>query len=491
MSTNGPPPPEEPKPTNPPLSKFSYFTRLSAETRANIWTIAILRDLGAAQEAPPYEIAPKGTRIKRDEGGGGWGRARNPQAPSPPPALEQPEQPEQLEPKEAPPRLHIIPFHTLPTEEPFTSVHNYLAAKYGEDWEGPVHAGLSFVEAEAVTAQRQARVAEGKEAVWKHARTRMLLFPPGQAPGTGAQFSGGWLRSALVGCCREAEAVAHSLGRVANYGDGGSGGGGAGDDDDGGVVGQEILVGLGRGDVCCFVNVHADGSPIGWREMLQFWGSRDNSSWNRWPNVYLGCGQSSSYDHLGLLPGGEEWAGAVREGWGCDDKMLVGVSGLKGLLPALSQCEVLAGVWHPAMCTRFRPNLSGRITGSLADSELCANFKWDLESLPLRYPRLKTIYIIDPMIKPKPKDSLIGTPKPTPTFRGRGVTHYPAFSSYFMSETHPGYPYRHGKWRHAVKEILRAVTRGLGEDRPQIKLSVLACVPDDDSEQDPWGINQE
>lgn len=341
-----------------------------------------------------------------------------------------------------------------------------------------------------MTAQRWARLVEGEKAVRKHARTRTLLFPPGRAPGTGAQFSGGWLRSALVGYCREAEAVADLLGQAATYhGDGG----GAGDDEDRATVSQESLVGLGRGDVCCFVNVRADGSPIGWRDMLQLWHHSDELL-NSWHNVPPSlCGHDISHDHLGLFPGGWEWNEAMREGWGCGDEMLAGVSGLdpKGLLSALAQCEVLAGVWHPAMCKRFRPGWRVGITGTATDSALCSKFKRGLESIPIRYPRLKVIYIIDPMMKPKPKDSLMSKPKPRAKFVGRGVTFYPAFSGHFMTEAESGYPYRHGQWRYVSKEIIKAATNRLGLRRPPIQIFVLGCVPDDDSEQDPWGINQE
>lgn len=125
-------------------------------------------------------------------------------------------------------------------------------------------------------------------------------------------------------------------------------------------------------------------------------------------------GEGTFRDHLGLLPGGQEWIGAVREEWEFDNKILAGVSGLRNLLPALAQCEVLVGVWHPAMCRRHR---FYRFTQfALVDDPpylpLCTKFKLELESLPLRYPRLKTIYIIDPNLKPRPKESAIGKPRP-------------------------------------------------------------------------------
>lgn len=85
-------------------------------------------------------------------------------------------------------------------------------------------------------------------------------MPPGRAPGTGAQFSGGWCRGEVAGSCAEATAAADALGRSVNGGDGGDG-----EDGEDGVamaVGREALIGLGKGDVCGFVNVRADGSPI-------------------------------------------------------------------------------------------------------------------------------------------------------------------------------------------------------------------------------------
>jgi hypothetical protein len=232
--------------------------------------------------------------------------------------------------------------------------------------------------------------------------------------------------------------------------------------------------------------------PIGWRDMLQLWhGSDELTSWQQNPPPSH-CGQDPSHDHLGLFPGGREWVRTTREGWGCGDEILAGVSGLnaKGLLLALAQCEVLAGVWHPAMCKRYRPHWTyGVSDNGTSESALCSKFKRDLESLPVRYPRLKVIYIIDPMIKPRPKDSLTGTPKSPPKFRARGAAFYPAFSGHFMTDTDPENPYRHGQWRHVVKEILGAASRR--SKRPPIQIFILGCVPDDDSEQDPWRINQE
>jgi hypothetical protein len=191
---------------------------------------------------------------------------------------------------------------------------------------------------------RRALAAEAKEAVRKHARTRTVLMPPRRAPDTLARFSGGWFRCSVMDSCREAETIAHVLGRLAS-------GGGSGDDGDGdGVVaGHETLVGLSRGDVCCFINARVDGSPIDSRETRPFWTDEDGSyEWHR-QNPSRSCHQGSSGYHLGPFPGGEEWVGAVRS----DNEMPAEVSGLRGLLPALEQCEALAGVWHPAMCRHF------------------------------------------------------------------------------------------------------------------------------------------
>ncbi|KAH6853821.1 hypothetical protein B0I37DRAFT_440917 [Chaetomium sp. MPI-CAGE-AT-0009] len=324
--------PEEPKQTNPPLPSFPHFTRLPTETRAQIWTVAILDDLSVGRYAPPLPTkrskpsAAAMPRIKRGEGGGGYGRL--------PPQQPAPKGP-------APPLLHIIPFHTLPTEAPFTSTNAYLEARYGADWD-------KGADMEA-PRRREALVAEAVEAVREHARTRTVLLPPGRAPHTLARFSAGWCRrSEVVRSCAEAQAAAHALGRWANR-DGLGGFGGGGD-----AVGQEALVALGKGEVCCFVNVRADGSPIDWQEGLPFWNGECGGYGWKPSDSHTPCGQGSPDDHLGLFPGGEEWVGAVREGWGSGSERLAGVSGLRGLLPALEQCEVLAVVWHPDMCRHFR-----------------------------------------------------------------------------------------------------------------------------------------
>ncbi|KAK3300437.1 uncharacterized protein B0H64DRAFT_15483 [Chaetomium fimeti] len=474
--------PEEPTLTNPPPTSFPHFMLLPAEIRAHIWTAAILNDLAVGRYEPPPPSKP--ARIKRGEGGGGFGRARHPLAPNKPPAPAP-------EPPVAAPLLHIIPFHTLPVEAPFTLAEAYLKAKYGADWaerakEGALPAGweprpLAGWE-EVATDRRQALIDEAKEAIEQHARSRTVLLPPGRAPDTLAQYSGGWCpRSEIVRSFAEAETAAHALGRLANRGDGCPGGG----EDDGAaaaaVVGQETLLNLGKGDVCCFLNTRADGSPIGWEETLPLWGS-ERGPWG-WRVSPSPCGQAPPRDHLGLFPGGQEWIGAVREGFGCDDEMLAGLSGLRGLLPALDQCEALAGVWHPAMCRAFRPRWNGGIVNVQQRSALCAEFQRDLKSLPHRYPQLKTIYIIDPSIKPRPLRGFLGRLRPPPTFRGRGATFYSALSWHFILGRA-----RIQDWRDAVSDVLEPVTRSLG--RPTIQVLVLACVPDD-CEPEFWGSNHE
>ena len=224
---------KKPNLTQTPLSCFPLFSSLPAELRAHIWTLAILEDLGADLPVPPPTNTtqkPTRTPVGRGEGG------RAPRPPTPPAPL-----------------LHIIPFHTLATEAPFTSAATYLKARYGAEWEASTAED---------PARRQALVAEAEEAVLRHARERTVLLPPGRAPETLARFSGGWLRSAVMDSCREAQAAAHILGRPA------SGGGGQGM-----APGHETLIGLGRWDVCCFVNARADGSQIDMEETLRFWDS--------------------------------------------------------------------------------------------------------------------------------------------------------------------------------------------------------------------------
>ncbi|KAH6650679.1 hypothetical protein F5144DRAFT_625685 [Chaetomium tenue] len=496
------PAPDKPQPANPPVRKFSLFTHLPSDIRTQIWSTAILRELGDGRPVPSLVDRPP--MLKKGQGGGGWGRGRNPQqtttttdttdtTSNPPPApapksAPKPAPTASTAPK-PPPRLHIIPFHKLSNEEPFTHTVTYLTARYGADWGWPgdgdaaaAVAGPSQSSEAAVSAWRHARIAEAEEAVRAHARSRLVLMPPGRAPGTGAQFSGGWCRGEVAGSCVEATAVADALGRWVNRGGHGGGGGGHtrgdGDGEDGAaaaVVGREALIDLGKGDVCCFVNVRADGSPIGWGDMLKFW--KEDAYRRTYTEV---CGQNPSCDHLSLFPGGEEWIGAAREGGRCDNGMWAGVSGLRGLLPALAQCEVLVGVWHPAMCMSFE---EGR--------GLCSGVRRSLESLPVRYPHLKTIYIIDPAMKPKSKYLLSGLGKPAPKFRGRNATFYSALSDYFMSETEFGLPgwYR-GGWRDVMKRVLRAVTAQLDPNRQPIQVAVLACVPDD-RKKDPWGTKHE
>jgi hypothetical protein len=155
---------------------------------------------------------------------------------------------------------------------------------------------------------------------------------------------------------------------------------------------------------------------------------------------------------------GKEGAGMIRR--------------LDAVVPATVHCQSLVVVWALDLCLSFR----------FSDEELepkCVEFKKDVVGLLTRHPKLRTLYVLDPMLK---SSGSLAPGGYTVRFRGDGASFYEIDP--FRSTKGWMTP---GRLHEDVVDVfsgardlamLLAESQNQSQPDREIQVKVLACVPD-------------
>lgn len=146
------------------------------------------------------------------------------------------------------------------------------------------------------------------------------------------------------------------------------------------------------------------------------------------------------------------------------------VRGNRGLVAAAAHCEELAVMWSPDCCMNLWPGME-------LWQPRCAPFRKHLADFVTRHPKLRTLYLLDPMLAPAGLHAPDGS---VPKFRGDGASFFEIHltnTDGWLAPVPLVGTMQVFLWASLLQSQLSAIKKEV-EAEGDIQVKVLACVPD-------------